>query len=159
MTAPLLLPTTRYVVAGWLQLAVPGVGVGSELPDPDEQDQAAAYEAARAAGFMRTALVGGSPDRYVPMREPVVQVECWFPPPASGRQASWARAEQLANRVLAATYDGSLMGRLIDLSQVGSYAPARVHTVTALSEPDPVQEDQSDWARYDLDVSLMWTPA
>jgi hypothetical protein len=108
---------------------------------------------------MRTAQVGGSPDRYVPMREPVVQVECWLPPPASGRQASWARAEQLANRVVAATYDRSLMGRLIDLSTVGNYAPARVHTVIALSEPDPVEEDDSDWSRFDVDLEFRWTTA
>jgi hypothetical protein len=159
VSSPLLLPTTRFVAAGWLQLAVPGVGVGTELPDPGEQDQAAAYAAARTNGFMRTAQVGGSPHRYVPMREPVVQVECWFPPPASGKQASWARAEQLANRVVAATYERSLMGRLIDLSTVGNYAPARVHTVIALSEPDPVEEDDSDWSRFDVDLEFRWTTA
>ncbi|NUR09332.1 MAG: hypothetical protein HOQ45_20305 [Nocardioidaceae bacterium] len=150
MTTPLLLPITRYVAAGWLQLAVPGVGVDIELPEADST--------VRQNGFIRTAAAGGSPDVYVPMREPVVQVECWFPPPASGMQASWARAEQLANRVLSATYNGALMGRLIDLSTVGNYAPARVHTVTALSEPDAVEEDASDWSRFDVDLLFRWSP-
>lgn len=150
MTSPLHLPTTRYVAAGWLNLAVPGVGVGVELPQAVDDD-------VRAKGFMRTANAGGSPGIYVQMRRPVVQVECWFPPPLKGQPASEARAEQLANRVLVATYDGALMGQLLDLSRFGSYAPARVHTVVAISEPDEVDEE-SDWARFDLDLLFRWTP-
>lgn len=153
MSAPLLLPITRYVAAGWLQLAVPGVSAGTELPGVED------HPAMRTDGFLRIAAAGGSPDEYVPMREPVVQVECWLAPPATGKQVSWARAEQLANRVLAATYDGALMSRLIDLTSVGDYAPARVHTVTALSEPDPVEQNDTDWARFDLDLLFRWTTA
>jgi hypothetical protein len=153
VSTQLLLPTTRYVAAGWLQLAVPGVGAGVELPELDDD--------LRANGFMRTTTAGGSPRVYVEMRQPIVQVECWFPPPRSGKTANPSSAEQLANQVLRATYDQALMGQLIDLAALtgGEYAAARVHTVIALSEPDQVDDvDLSDWARFDLDLQIRWTP-
>lgn len=156
----LLLPTTTLVAVGWLKMAVPGPAVGTDLPDPDDPAQAAAYVAMQTDGFLRIANVGGSPDLYLPMRAPVEQVECWFPPPA-GRTAGAARsrAEQLANRVLNATYDPALMGQVIDLSTVGSYAPVRVHTVSAFTEPDEVEADKSDWSRFDVDIELLWSAA
>jgi hypothetical protein len=148
-----LLPTTRLVAIGWLQLVVPGIGVDKRLPT------VADYPALRTDGFLRIAGAGGDPDPYVPMRGPVIQVECWLAPPATGEPVSWARAQQLAERVLNATYDGTFMRRRIDLSAVGNYAPARVHTVTALTEPDDVEEPGSDWARVDLDLLFQWTAA
>lgn len=147
-------PTTPLVAAGWCQLAVSGVAAGTELPD---QEDAASYAALRADGFMRITGVGGDPGMYVPMRNPVVQVECWLAPPQGKRQASWARAEQIAARLVAATYDPALMGVLVDLSEVGDYANAWVHTVIALTEPDRVEEDESDFARVDVDLELRWT--
>lgn len=156
----LLLPTTELVVAGWLKLAVPGPGVDTDLPDSNDTAQAAAYAAVRTDGFLRIAPVGGSPDPDVPMRQPVVQVEAWFAPrPDRTAKSVRKRASQLANRVLNATYDPALMGQVIDLSTVGSYAPARVHTVTALTEPDEVEDDASDWSRFDVDVLVLWSAA
>lgn len=147
----LLLPTTRLVAVGWLQLALPGVGVGTILPPADDE--------LRTVGFVRIAPVGGSPDAYVPMRMPVVQAECWTAPVVSTGKASRSRAEQLANRILAATYDEALQGAVIDLSPVGSFAPARVHTVTAMTEPGEVEGDTTDWSRFDLDIELLWSAA
>lgn len=155
----LLLPTTELVVAGWLRLAVPGPGVDTDLPDGNDSAQVAAYGAVATDGFLRIAPVGGSPDRDVPMRQPVVQIESWYAP-RKDRTAKSARhrASQLANRVLNATYDPAFQGQVIDLSTVGQYAPARVHTVTALTEPDEVDE-ASDWSRFDVDVLVLWSAA
>lgn len=159
MTA-LLLPTTEIVVAGWLKLAVTGPPVGTDLPDANDPAQTAAYAAVKLDGFLRIAAVGGSPDPDVPMRQPVVQVESWFAPrpdraPAGARH----RAAQLANRVLNATYEPAFQGQVIDLSSIGQYAPARVHTVTALTEPDEIEEDASDWSRFDVDIAVLWSTA
>lgn len=156
MTA-LLLPTTKLVMIGWLKLALPGPGVDTDLPTEDDP---AAYVAVQTDGFLRIAGAGGSPHPDVPMRQPIVQVECWFAPrPDRKPVAARNRAEQLANRVLDATYDPALMGQVIDLSGIGDYAPARVHTVTALTEPDEVEEDASDWSRWDVDVEVLWSAA
>lgn len=150
MSSPLL-PTTRLVATAWLQAAVPGPGVGKKLPE--------ASDALRANGFLRVVPgVGGGPDRDVPAyRSPIVQVECWWPPATRSQFDHWTYAEQLAERVVAATGDGALMGLPVDLSTVGNYGPARVHDVIALSDPDLVEEDPSDWARYDVDLLINWT--
>lgn len=150
MTASLYLPTTRLVADAWLRLAVPGVGVDEELPEADDQ--------LRAAGFIRTATVGGGPNRYVPMRQPVVAAECWVPP-NTDRKRSWRIAEQLAERVVQATFDPAFMGVLIDLSTVGRYRSARVHDVIALGDPQRDDNDPSDWARFDVDLAFTWTGA
>jgi hypothetical protein len=156
----LLLPTTKLVVIGWLKLAVSGPGVDTDLPDQNDVDQAAAYAAVQTDGFLRIAMAGGSPDPDVPMRQPVVQVESWFAPrPDRTARSPRTSAEQLANRVLNATYDPALMGQVIDLSSVGNYQPARVHTVTALTEPDEVEEDSSNWSRFDVDLLCLWSAA
>lgn len=150
MTAPPVhAPTSRLVAVGWLSLALPGVGVGTELPKGSA--------ASPTTGYLRTAVIGGTPGRDVPMRGPVVAAECWFPPHADTGDASWARAEDLAERVIAATYNPALMGVVVDLSSVGSYAPARVHTVVALAEPRRDENDPSGWARLDVDLAINWT--
>lgn len=151
MSSPLL-PTTRLVVAGWLQLAAPGVQVATAVPE--------ASDTLRAAGFLQVVTgVGGGPDRDVPTyRAPITQVSVWWPPALRAEFSHWHRAEQLAEKLVAATDDRALTGVLIDLSTVGAYGAARVHDVTAVSEPDPVEDDPSDWARYDLDLALTWSP-
>jgi hypothetical protein len=149
VTPPLYLPTTELVSQAWLRLAVPGVRVGTELP--------AADAALRSDGFIRTSLAGGDPGRFVPMRNPVIGVECWVAPDADSQETAWLQAAQLAERLLAATWDPALQGVVIDLSAFGSYIPARVHDVIAISEPDRNESDPTDWARYDLDLAFTWT--
>lgn len=148
MSTPLL-PTTRLVATGWLQAALPGVGAGREIPE--------ASDGLRATGFVRVTLVDDGVDPDVPWRSSVVQAECWWPPAPRSEWNHWTRAEQLANRLLNTTYDRALMGLVIDLSLIGTYGSARVHTVTALSGPEEVEEDESDWARFDVALDFDWT--
>lgn len=148
---PLLLPTSRLVAEGWVRLAVPGVGVGSALPTVEDQPSM------RSAGFVRIDGIGGSPDRDVRFYSPTVFLSCWFPPAERTGVVQWTRADQLAERLKAATYDGALRQVLIE--PPGNYAPARVHTAIALAEPDRVEEEASDWARSDIDITVNWTPA
>lgn len=151
MTGPLNPPTTDLVAQAWLRLAVPTARVGDAVPPADL--------ALRTDGFIRTTAAGGAPNPYVPMREPVVAAECFVAPPeGSGvTKIPWNRAGSLASRVLQATFDPALQGRVIDLSSIGTYAPARVHTVTALDEPHRVEDDPDNFARYDLDLLFLWT--
>lgn len=149
MTAALR-PTSELVAVGWLTLALPAVGVGTRLP--------AADAAMRQNGFVRVAVVGGTPDVYAPRRVPVVVAECWVPPADGSHLPPWNRAGEVAEQVLAATFDPSLANRTVDLSGVGDYAPARVLTVTALQEPRRVDGDPNFWARHELDLSVAWVP-
>lgn len=143
------LPTSRLVAAGWLQMAVPGVQVGKELP--------AASDELRANGFLRVPVVGGSVDQDVAFYSPVIGVQCWWPPALRSEWNRWTRAEQLAARVVEATFDPALMGVVIDLSGLGDIGRARVHDVTALGIPQEGEDDPSDWGRYDVDLLINWT--
>jgi hypothetical protein len=148
----LLRPSGTLVGLGWIGLAIPDVRAGIRVP--------AADDGLRTGGFLRVQVSGGSPDRDVPLRTTVVAFECWVAPPLDGTVVNaWFRAEHLAERVIAATYDPTLMGRQIDLSGTGTYAAAYVRTATALAEPRRVDNDPSNWARFDVDVALAWTAA
>ena len=150
MTATLR-PTSELVAVGWLTLALPGVGVGTRLP--------AADDAMRASGFVRASVVGGAPDVYVPRRAPVVVAECWVPPADGSHLPPLNRAGELAEAVAAASFDRSLMGVTVDLSGIGTYAPARVMSVIPLGEPRRVEGDPNFWARHELDLHVFWIPA
>lgn len=145
-------PNAELVASAWLRLAVPGIGVATTLPKVDA--------AMRTSGFLRVQTVGGTPDTYVPMRAPVVAVEAWAAPATdSSSQPPWGRANTLAERVLAATYNPVLMNVAVDLSSAGDYLPARVRTVVAVSEPRRVTDDPSNFARFDLDLLFTWATA
>lgn len=149
--APSYAPTTDLVSLAWLRLAVPYVRVDDQLPAPDQ--------ALRTVGFIRAVTVGGSMDRDVPFRRPVVTAECWVAPPKDGSLiVQWNAAGRLAQWVIDATDDRELMGVLVDLTGFGAYSPARVHTVIADPEPRRV-EDPGKYARYDVDLQINWTAA
>lgn len=149
-----LRPTTDLVGIAWLRLVpgLPAQQINTALPKD--------VSVLRTVGFVRVAVVGGSPNLEVPLRRPVLSVECWAAPAEGSQKVPWGRASNLAENVLAATYDRSLMGRLVDLTPWDAdYLPARVLTVNALSEPTRVEGDPSGFARFDLDVELNWTGA
>lgn len=142
-------PSTFLVAQAWLTGAVPGPRVGDVLPPADA--------ALRTDGFLRIHVVGGGVDPDVPLRGPVVAVECWVAPPDGGTpQPPWLQAEALAARVLAATYDPAQRSQRVDLSAIGSITPARVLTVTALGEPQRVPDPAAGFARLDLDLLITW---
>lgn len=147
MSTPLL-PTSIEVAQAWFRLVLPGVHVDEELPKLED------HPALATAGAVRITPVGGSPDLYVPMRSPVVTAECWVAATDKTRRRAWHLAGQLAERLVAATYDRALMGVLLDLP--GDYRPARVFTASAVSEPDRVEDEDSGWARVDVDIALNW---
>ncbi len=147
-----MIPSSDLVAAAWLRLALPGFGVATTLP--------ADATPLRTSGFVRLLTVGGTPERDVPMRRPVVAAECWAAPATeASSKPPWGRAANLAEQLVAATYDRSLMDVTIDLSSQGDYSPARVRTVIALSEPRRIENDPANYARFDVDCEFLWTAA
>jgi hypothetical protein len=139
-------PSPFLVAQAWLTAAVPGPRVTDVLPPADA--------ALRTNGLLRVQVIGGTPDRDVPLRASVVTVECWVAPPAGGTPLPpWHQAEALAERVLAATY--AVRNTRIDLSAVGDITPARVLTVIAVAEPHRVI-DPGGFARLDTELLLTW---
>lgn len=152
MTDPLELlePHTEIVAEAWLSLALPDVPNGHDLPPADA--------ATREHGFVQVSVTGGGVGQETPMNFPVVTVTAWLPPADPGsRYVRWNEAHHIAQRVVRATYDPALMGRAVDLSAVGEYAPALVRTVLALSVPRRGPDDPGYFARVECDLQVNWT--
>lgn len=150
MTATLR-PTSELVAVGWVSLALPGVGVGTRLPAADDD--------MRANGYVVVDVLGGVPAVDMEYRASVVVCECWVPPAVGSHLPPWNQSGQIAQALLDATYDPSLMGVTVDLSAVGDgeYGSARVDTVTALDEPIRVVDNaKNNWARHELRLSVRW---
>jgi hypothetical protein len=149
VTGPLF-PGTDLVAVGWLKL-IPGLPAGriaTKLPGDDAL--------LRAPGFVRTMISGGTPARDMAIRSPVVTAECWTAPQAGSAKLPWGVANQLAEIIVAASYDRAFLYRHIDLTAVSAaYLPARVFTVIPLTEPRRVP-DPSGFARFDVDLLINW---
>jgi len=148
VSAPLLRGNTDLVVQGWLA-GVPGLSeamVASTLPS-DVTGWA-------VSGFVQVTTVGGTPDAYVPMREPVVSVDCWAVAPNSSKPP-WGKANNLAEHIAAACQDHRGCNRVVILPE--GYPPVRVHQAYLLTEPRRIPSDDGAYARYQMDLALHWT--
>ena len=141
--------------------------IGMTLP----QDAAKWYQ----TGFVRVSTIGGTPDAYMPLEQPVVSVDCyavngsWTRSPQSpsgtpgtfnpSNKPPWDRATQLAQRIragaLAAQYSGS--ARQVVPGPAG-YAAATVASAYLLTQPRPLYGDAASYARVHLELMMRWIP-
>lgn len=137
--------STDIVAFGWLA-GVTGLNssmVGMTLP-PDAGSWI-------GTGFVTILNVGGSPARHIPMRNPMVTVNCWAINPTSMDQP-WARAHALAELIDA----GCRAGNAQRLVTVTGYNAARVFSAYLLSEPRRIHQDRAAHARVMVDLALHW---
>lgn len=144
MTGTLLRATTELVTQAWVKTVVGDI-VATKLPR--DNTSWSKY------GFVTLATTGGNTGLYVPMRSPVVSLDCWGVHPESGRPA-WNRATALAERIVAATYDPAYTPQLVTLP--AGYAQARVLTVYPAYEPRRVPDDPGSYARISLGLTVNW---
>lgn len=140
----ILRATTELVAQAWLR-GVVGDIVATTLPR-DNTTWA-------ASGFVTVATVGGSSGMYVPLRSPVVSVDCWAVSLNSNRPP-WNRAASLAERIQAATYDHDGTPRLLTLP--ANYPQARVLSAYTAYEARRVPDDEASYARFNFGLSLNW---
>lgn len=161
----LLLPTSRLVACGWLIAAVPGFTaamVGTTLP----QDPTKWYQ----TGFVEVGpVVGGTPDSYVPLSNPVLSIHCWgvnltqpLPPtgkPNVSNKPPWSRTAQLGEQIKKAAqtvqYTGS--ARQVSMPATG-YAHASVQAAVLLTEPREALGDVASYAHFQFDMQFSWIP-
>lgn len=112
----------------------------------------------RTTGFVvwRSGLGGVSSGK---LRRPVGAASFWHAPTAQGSShIMWGRAASAAEAVYAELTDEfSPLSTHVDLTLPGDYAPAHVHTVRALGEPQKVEGDPSGFARFDINIEINWT--
>lgn len=124
--------------------------VATRLPEKAEQNTSLA-----ASGFVTYSTVGGSPNVYVPERQPVLSIKCYgFPPISASRKPQIAVANQLAENIAAACQLPSSFNAVLTLPS--GYPQARVHQANLMGEPRPAYGDQSHWAVYQFDLQLFW---
>lgn len=153
-------PNSDLVAEAWLA-GVPGLSasmVSTTLP----QDQSVWS----TNGFVTVSVIGGSPDLYLPVRQPVIQVDCWAVNPNSPRPP-WGKANSLAEAIRSHVEAGPGPGnhsRLLTFSQ-GDYRGAIVMAAIMRTEPrraiagGMMPNDGNSYARYLFDLELRWRVA
>lgn len=159
------LPTSRLVACGWLIAAVPGFTaamVGTARP----QDFTKWYE----TGFVEVGpVVGGTPDSYVPLNNPVLSIHCWGanltqPNPAGGapnvsNKPPWGRTAQLGEQIKAAARTVQYTGLARQVAMPASgYAHASVQLAVVLIEPREILGEPDGTAHFQFDMQFSWIP-
>ena len=143
---------TSLVAGLWLS-SLPGLNSGmvaTRLPEKAEENPSLA-----SSGFVTYKTVGGTPNMYVPEREPVLQINCYgFPPATGSRRPQWAVANGLAENIAAACQTTASFNATLALPT--GYSHARVQQAHLLSEPREVYGDRAYWAIYQFDLQLYW---
>jgi hypothetical protein len=143
--------TTDLVAIAWLKGLVGDI-VATTVPRNDT---------VAASGFVTVHTSGGSSNMYVPVREPVVLIDCWWAAAASVKPPH-AKATALAAAIVAGCYDHEATPRLLTLP--AGYPNARVLSAHVVQDPRrPVipgtgeaSADQGSWARIVMGVQFHW---
>lgn len=141
-----LRPTPELVATAWLKTVV-GDRVATTLPKDNESWA--------ASGFCTLVVAGGTPNLYVPLREPAVGVDCWAVNPQS-QKPPWNKAAALAEAIQAACYDHPAIPQVVTLP--AGYPQARVLSAYTTGEHRRVPDDPSSYARYSIPgLVIAWT--
>jgi hypothetical protein len=141
---------TDLAVTAWLA-GLPGLNSGMVATTLPEDNTSWA-----ASGFVAARTVGGTPEMYVPLRQPVVSVDCYAVPPAGGNKPQWGQANNLAETIVSACYSTSNFGAT--LAGPAGYPHMRMLQAHPLQEPRRVYGDRSFYARYSFDLQVYWIP-
>lgn len=146
-------PANTDLVSGLWLSSLPGLNPGmvaTRLPEKVEENASLI-----TSGFVTYRTVGGSPNMYIPEREPVLQINCYgFPVSSSSRKPQRALANNLASRIVNACQDINSFNAKLTLPS--GYPPARVQQAHALQEPRPIYGDKGYWAVYQFDLQMYW---
>lgn len=143
-------PAGEQVAIAWLKTIVGDI-VALTLPKPDK-DGAYSWQ---STGFCTVDTVGGTPNMYVPLHEPVIGVECWAVNPNS-QKPPWATASSLAQQIQAACWDHPTVPRALIIP--GGYPVVQVLSAYLTGEPRRVPDDPSSYARYSIPgLVITWT--
>lgn len=141
----LLRANHELVTIAWLKTVV-GDRVATTLPK-DNSTWA-------ASGFVTTDTVGGSPNLYVPLREPVMSVDCWAVN-ADSQKPPWGKASVLAQAIQAACWAHRTIPQTVTLP--AGYPAVQVKSAYCTGEPRRVPDDVSSYARYSIPgLALAW---
>lgn len=138
--------TPELVATAWLKTVV-GDRVATTLP----KDNASWA----ASGFCTLVLAGGTPNMYVPLRDPAMGVDCWAFNPDS-QKPPWNKAAALSEAIVAACQDHQAIAQTVALPT--GYPAAQVKSAYVTGEPRRIPDDPSSYARYSIPgLVIAWT--
>lgn len=152
MTTPVLplLSTSELVAKAWLG-TIPSLNPGmvaTQLP-ADETSWA-------ATGFIQATVVSGSPDIYMPVKKPVLQLDFWATNAGSDK-APWGKAAVLGETVRYATLQRTGFNRVLTITAGNlAYPSAVVQSAYFMTEIRRVPGDPGDYAHFSADMSMTW---
>lgn len=149
MSTPTLYADTLLVAQAWLNGLFPTSRVAMMLPEPSDNGSLSWQD----TGFVVVSTVGGIPNPYVPLRNPIVSVDCWAAVVGSTKPP-WNMASNLVETILAGCQDHTSIPRALTLPT--GYPAARVLSAYPVSEPQRVNGDPSSYARYNFSLALHW---
>lgn len=147
-------PTNALVAAAWIGQRVPGIVAGqvaTRLPRD--------VKTWGAEGFVQVSPVTGVPDVDIPVRHPLVQVDCWAVTIDAAGNVSTKQPVHKANRLAelirtATELDSARYSSPVTMP--AHYAGAIVLSAYPLTEPSEVPDDPSGYARVTFDLALDW---
>lgn len=150
-------PTNALVAEAWIGQRVPGITsamVATRLP----RDVTAWAD----LGFVQVTPITGTPDIDVPIRRPLVQIDCWAVALDSSGAVSAKPPVHKANRLAELIRVGTELDTALYSSPVAMpthYTDAIVLSAYPLTEPSEVTGDPSGYARVTFDLAIDWTRA
>lgn len=152
-------PTSDLVGVAWIA-SIPGIQadkVATNLP----RDQLTWKD----TGFITVNTIAGDPHLYLPIRRPVVQVDCWGVNPNSD-QPPWGRTNALAELIRAHLEETPRPASFYRaLSFAGSIGYRQAVVMQAIMRTEPRRGivlgavpagDEASYARYMFDLELHW---
>lgn len=155
MTTPVpRLQTSELVCLAWIAsvIAPYAVASGTTLQGPDATTGKLSWD---GGGFVQVSGTGGSPQRHVPLRQPVLSVDCWSTN-VGRKQPPWGRANSLAELLVRATFDTNWGDTQRPVTLPTGYGKALVRGAVALTEPTRRPADPANYAHYGFDLELSW---
>lgn len=142
MTTPTLRATPELVAIAWLKTVLGNI-VAATLPKP-LSNGTLSWE---TTGFVTLISAGGTPNLYVPLRDPVMGVDCWAANSQS-QKPPWNKAACLAEAIQGACYDHAGIPQTLSLPS--GYPAARVLSAYTTGEHRRINDDASSYARYSI---------
>lgn len=155
MTTPLVLrPNSELVTLAWIRDIVEtyGVAAGTTLQGPDPETQILSWG---DTGFVQTTVIGGSVNGTVPMRQPVMSIDCWAANVGKSRPP-WGRANAIAEAIVVASRSVNWGDTQRPVTLPTGYGTARVADGSALTEPERRPADAANYAHYGFNLQISW---
>lgn len=155
------MPTDLLVAAAWIA-SIDGFTadmVGERLPpdvlppSPGKRNQPASW---LKTGFITVQVVGGTPDAYVPRRNPVIGVDIYASRPGSN-DPPWHQAEALGEAIWLATLARTGFNRKLSIQVEGvAYPSANVQSAYLDAPFRRFYDDPAAYARVTANLALSW---